>query len=280
MSFQGRSLDDLPLAAYSTGMVEDEPAEDAAPENTDQPMDARAAALSIVEPEPAPPPTPAVDAAPGAPAPGALAQAGAPAPAAAHPARPAMAGSPEWLRDPRLALSRLASRLAREPRLLAGGAIVVGLVLLAGALGGGLTAGGSAPRPTASGPVAAAATPTPAAATISLSGAVTGEYSLTGSAGFGRPAGNHLASTWTDALGSSLTLTGQASAGAQPTGPDLVLTWTVLVDGSAVTFTSRSGECVIGMALKPTTVSGSIYCTKLRSDDGKLVVKASGSYRT
>jgi len=54
----------------------------------------------------------------------------------------------------------------------------------------------------------------------------------------------------------------------------------VVVDGTAVMFTSDAGECVVGMAVKPGTVSGSLTCEKLKSDDGTVVVNVSGSYRT
>jgi hypothetical protein len=53
-----------------------------------------------------------------------------------------------------------------------------------------------------------------------------------------------------------------------------------MVNGKLVTFTSKAGECTIGMAENPKHVSGSFACRKLKSDDGKLTVEASGTYRT
>jgi hypothetical protein len=292
MSYHGRSLDDLPLAAYTTGMVEGEPEPEAEAETTRPPMDARATALSIVEGSASTqPPTVAQEpptrlqrtARQTGPEPAAQASAQSvpvapqPSPAAQQPGarttpRP---GSP----DRRLALPPGARDALRNPRVLAGGGLVVAILAIAAIFGGGVASRGSAPGPTAS-PAPSVAVRPPGAATITLSGAVSGAYTLTGSTGFGRPAGDHLASTWTDSLGSSLTLTGQASSGTRPTGPDLVLTWTVVVKGAPVTFTSDAGECVVGMAVKPSTVSGSIVCTKLKSDDGKLVLNVAGDYGT
>ncbi|HJW23164.1 MAG TPA: hypothetical protein VJ506_12105 [Candidatus Limnocylindrales bacterium] len=284
MPYQGRSLDDLPLAAYSTGMVEDETTEAVEPEETAVPMDARAAALSIVEPQPsAPAPvdgsTPVHGPTPDQPAPPRASRAPLlsrlPRPALPRPGlqRPGLPRA--WLsalpRDPRTA--------ARDPRVLAGGAIVIGVVVLAAAFGRGVTSGGTGPAPSASPGAAAAARP-PGTATMTLSGGIKGDYDLTGSTGFGRPPGDQLASTWTDALGTSLTMTGQASSGTRPTGPDLALTWTVVADGKALTFTSSAGECVVGMAVQPSTVKGSIICTNLRSSDGKVVITATGTYQT
>ena len=53
-----------------------------------------------------------------------------------------------------------------------------------------------------------------------------------------------------------------------------------MVDGELVTFTSNAGECTIGMAVNPKSVTGSFTCHKVKSDDGKLTVDASGTYRT
>jgi hypothetical protein len=47
-----------------------------------------------------------------------------------------------------------------------------------------------------------------------------------------------------------------------------------------VSFTSDAGECTIGMAVNPTNISGTFSCRNLKSDDGKLVVGATGTYRT
>ena len=86
--------------------------------------------------------------------------------------------------------------------------------------------------------------------------------------------------TWTDPLQNVLTLAGPVDRGTRTTDAGLVLTWALMVDGKLVTFTSTAGECTIGMAVNPKSVSGSFSCRKLKSADGKLTVEASGTYRT
>ena len=61
---------------------------------------------------------------------------------------------------------------------------------------------------------------------------------------------------------------------------NFVLTWTMLVNGAAVTFTSRAAECTIGMAVAVKAVHGTFVCKELRSPDGKHVVDLRGSYTT
>jgi hypothetical protein len=86
--------------------------------------------------------------------------------------------------------------------------------------------------------------------------------------------------TWTDPLGQSLGISGLASQGTRTTDPNFVLTWTMLVDGSAVTFTSRSSECTIGMAVAVKAVHGTFVCKNLASPDGRHVLDLRGSYTT
>lgn len=266
MSDQARSIDELPLAAYSTGMVEDEPARgrDAAtadPAAADTPMNASPATEPLAAPPPGPPSGVVVTVVPAG-------SARTPKTAASTPPR-----------RPTLAFPTDLRATLREPRTLAAGAVVLGVLILAVTLGGGLGSGAPVPSATASPAPTLVAQPA-GAATLTLSGGLTGTYSLAGSTGLGRPADNRLASTWTDVDGNTLALTGKASSGTRPTAPDFVLTWSVTVDGKPVTFTSNRGECVLGMAVKPRTVSGSITCTNLASDDGKLVVGIAGNYRT
>jgi hypothetical protein len=177
------------------------------------------------------------------------------------------------LRNPRAA--------ARDRRVLAVGIVGVGLMVLGASvlLGGGPGGFGAADAsPTA--PGAAAATAPPGAATVTLTGSTSGTYELAGTAGSGRPTGDLLDAAWTDAAGSSLALAGRAGSGTRTTSGELVLTWTVMVDARPVTFTSDAGECTVGMAVKPTSVTGSFVCGRLTSDDGKVTLKVTGTYRT
>ncbi|HXG26747.1 MAG TPA: hypothetical protein VNL94_07850, partial [Candidatus Binatia bacterium] len=75
-------------------------------------------------------------------------------------------------------------------------------------------------------------------------------------------------------------LTGPASSGTRTTDSTFSLTWTVMVDGTPVTFTSSDGECTIGMAVQPKAVTGSFVCKKLKSADGKITIDVRGTYRT
>jgi hypothetical protein len=259
MATNARSLDDLPLAAYSTGM---EP-------------DAR-----LDEPEDAEPATMAADhAAPPAGSPFALV-----APDAhALPADPEGIGAPQ--RQPsastRTAPAAAALALARRnPRLAAGAGfvavILVGLMLLG--------AGGQAPAslaanasPTA--PPTNVLLPLTGDASLVLTGSVQGSYSFTGGARDAVKAGAFSA-TWIDTTQDTLALDAKVDRGTRTTDAGLVLRVTVVLNGTAVTFTSKKGECTIGMGVQPTSVSGSFTCKKLKSDDGKLTVGASGTYRT
>ncbi len=53
-----------------------------------------------------------------------------------------------------------------------------------------------------------------------------------------------------------------------------------MVEKTPVTFTSTDGECTLGMGIVGTRVQGTFICKKLKSDDGKYVVGATGTYRT
>jgi hypothetical protein len=183
-----------------------------------------------------------------------------------------LGGVVRTLRNPRTAV--------RDPRVLLGAVGVLAVAVLAWGFlgGGGPSAGGpdgagSSPTP---GPVIAA----PGVASVTLAGSLSGSYSLTGSSGSGRPSDGQLNAVWTDASGSSFTLTGRAGKGTRTTGDDLVLTFSVTVDGKAVIFSSSNKECTVGMATKPNSVSGSFVCSELTSADGKRTVKATGTYQT
>jgi len=251
-----RTLDDMPLAAYGGTGMEDEgnAARDAAP-----PADA-----------PAPPHAGA---------------AAGPAPDAAGPRFVAVPAGGDELSAPAEAPSDPASPIARLVRLfrtsrVAAGAgfavvIVVGLLLLSG--------GGSSPAATAAtpsrGPTAAPVVVAPSGeAAMTLSGAVEGTFAVTGLAGGQRVDAARVALGWGDALQTTLSIAGPLDRGTRTTDERLVLTIGVLVNGQPVTFTSTAGECTIGMAQVATRVQGSFTCRKLKSQDGKLTIGATGSY--
>jgi hypothetical protein len=262
MTTQGRSLDDLPLAAYVTGMQ---------PDARLEPDDA-AEEAAVADAPAAPAPAPALTGDPF----GMAAKAGTylddpPLTLRLPRSRPTL---PPWLAHPRQHL--------RERKLLMTGVIAVGVALLGVSL---LTGGGSPLGPAAaaspSAPVVIATSPPPVgAATVEVTGKLAATYELNGMTGVGPASQAGLAASWGDSLGSTLGLSGPAVAGTRTTDADFVLTWTAMVNGKLVTFTSDSGECTIGMAVKPTTVTGSFTCKKLRSSDGKLTVDARGTYRT
>jgi hypothetical protein len=329
MSFHGRSLDDLPLAAYTTGAGpdEDESLDSAvdpdlveAPAPTQQELAAaladsvaavsapeekksrrprpslklpslrrsRTAALQQAAPfQPAAAGGPAVvsfqsvSATPAGPAaptyqPAASFQA-APAfepvsrPGVAEPGLPKVGGAKRA--RPRLAL--------RNPRVLAGGVVVVGLGLLGfSLLGGGLPGGGSAGSNPTQDPGAAVATAPPGNASVELTDAMPGIHALTGATGAGPAVDSQLNATWTNVLGESLWITGLASQGTRTTDPNFVLSWTMLIDNLSVTFTSRNAECTVGMAVGPKAIHGTFVCKKLKSGDGKHVIDLRGTYQT
>jgi hypothetical protein len=255
MPSQGRSADDLPLAAYSTG-VDPESEPDPEPPAATVRAWAAPAGHAIDDDLPTDP----------------FGQAAPP-----HDAAAAAAAQPAFLdvlRNPR--------GNARDPRLLLSGVIAIGIVLLAvSLLGGGAARGQATALASPSAPAGAATTAAPAGnASVEITGAVKGTFDLAGVTGTGRPSGATLASSWGDPLGDALALGGPVSDGTRTTDAGFVLSWTVMVNGKPVTFTSKSGECVVGMAVKTSTVSGSFTCHRVRSADGKLVVAATGTYRT
>jgi hypothetical protein len=255
MPSQGRSADDLPLAAYSTG-VDPESEPDLDPPAATAPTSAAPVRRTIDDDLPTDP----------------FGQAAPP-----HDDGAAAAAQPAFLdvlRNPR--------GNARDPRLLLSGVIAVGIVLLAvSLLGGGGAKGQATALASPSAPVGPLTTAAPLGnASVEITGAVKGTFDLAGVTGTGRPTGASLASSWGDPLGDALALGGPVSDGTRTTDAGFVLSWTVMVNGKAITFTSSSGECVIGMAVKTTTVSGSFTCHKVKSADGKLVVGATGTYRT
>jgi hypothetical protein len=254
MPSQGRSADDLPLAAYSTG-VDPESVPELDPAAATAPAWAAPAGRRIDDDLPGDP----------------FGQAAPP-----HDEAAAAAVQPAFLdvlRNPR--------GNTRDPRLLLSGVIAIGIVLLAVSLLGGAQKGQATALASPSAPAAALTTAAPAGnASVEITGALKGTFDLAGVTGTGRPSGASMASSWGDPLGDALALGGPVSDGTRMTDAGFVLSWTVMVNGKAVTFTSKSGECVIGMAVKPATVSGSFTCHKVKSADGKLVVGATGTYRT
>ena len=260
MTYQSRSLDDLPLAAYTTGM-QPEPEADM-PEVSEAAVAIPAADVSYKPP---------VDAANLPADPAGLAS----GPPRSLPALPALPKLPVWLARPR--------EHVRDPRLLLTGVVTVGLVLLVGSLmlGGGGPVGVAAnasPTPRAAVPTAA---PPAGAASVEVSGKVgAGARELTGVTGTGPAVAQRVDSTWGDSTGSVLALSGPASAGTRTTDATFVLTWTMLVNGAPFSVSSHSGECTVGMAVQPKQISGSFTCKKLKSPDGKMVVDVRGTYRT
>ena len=333
MSFQGRSPDDLPLAAYSTGIVDDEPEEDfAEPSHPLTQQEAIALAMGIeppAKPEPEPEPEPgAVPRRSGRP------KVSLPRLSLPRPSLPAMprmgirgrtaavADSPFQLEPPTASMSvahvptvkraapsvaapvatprstdvpgrtwlpdlgDLGARLRdpktalREPRVLFGGLIAIGVVLLGvSLLGGGNSAGGPGPDASASAaPIAVPAGPGPA--TVEVTGRIDGSFTLAGTAGFGKPTDGQLAATWADSAGTGLSLSGRVGSGTRTTSGDLVLSVTVMVDGAPVLFQSEDGECFVGMAETMSNVTGSFVCEELMSADGRMKVKITGNYKT
>lgn len=191
-------------------------------------------------------------------------------------AMPKLPALPGWLASPR--------SNPRDPRLLMTGVIGLGVVLLAGSLllGGGSPAGAAGPGASASTAPAAFATVAPPTgdASVEVSGKLAGTFALAGATGGGPANAGHIAASWADATGSSLQLSGPASPGTRTTDATFSLTWTTLVNGEPVTFTSISGECTVGMAVQPKAVTGSFICKKLKSGDGKVSVEVRGTYRT
>jgi hypothetical protein len=171
--------------------------------------------------------------------------------------------------------------LLRDPRVLAGGTIVVGLALLGISLlgGGGPNSGAGGPNGSQD-PNAALPTALLGNASVELTSGGTGTYTLAAASGSGPAVNSQVNATWTDPLGQSLGLRGLASQGTRTTDPNFVLTWTMIVNGSAVTFTSRGSECTIGMAVAVRSVHGTFVCKNLASPDGKHVLDLRGSYTT
>jgi len=157
--------------------------------------------------------------------------------------------------------------------------VVIGLALLGFSLLGGGPATGSPPNGNQN-PGAVAPTAAPAAASVELTAALKGAYTLTGATGSGPAVAGQLNATWTDSLGDSLALTGLASQGTRWTDGTFVLSWTMLIGNQPVTFTSRNAECTIGMAVSPFAVHGTFVCKKLKSTDGDHVIDFKGSYTT
>lgn len=285
MTFHGRSPDDMPLAAYG-GSGMDLTNEDEARLDGSDPTDAPSGATAVgdgaghpagghpspahhpAEPEGVPP-GPFAYAVPDGALPDDNFGAGRAVPGRALP--PAVT----------TVVTRVVTTL-RTSRPAAGaafvGVILVGLLLLN--VGQGPGAAGATASPSA-GPVAVSTVAPPTGeASVEAKGKLKGSWVLAGATGTGPAVGGRIATTWSDAAGSSLVLAGPASAGTRTTDATFTLTWTVLVDGAPVVFMSDAGECTVGMAVQPRAVSGSFVCKRLRSEDGKLTIDVRGTYRT
>jgi hypothetical protein len=275
MTNHDRSPDDMPLAAYGgSGMELSE--EDQARLEAAAPLPADGDSAG---------PAGSGSAAPGLTAPGpfahAVAGASLPGTATSGVAIPGAAAGTGPV-APR-ALPPLVAKTVttlRTSRLAAGslfaGVILVGLLLLNGGNGNPGAAGAQAsPSPA---PVVTV-TAEPGNATLVVVAKTEQTFALSGASDTGTPDGP-LSVTWADATANTLGLQGPVDRGVRTTAESLVLSFTVLLDGTPVTFTSTDGECTIGMAVHPRYVSGTFSCKKLKSDDGKITVGASGSYRT
>jgi hypothetical protein len=190
-----------------------------------------------------------------------------PAPPVTRPARP-------LARDPR--------ELVRDPRVLAGGVIAIGIALLGFSLlgGGGPASGSSGPNGSHNPVGAQPTTPILGNATVELTAGTTGTFTLGGVTGAGPAVSSRISATWSDAGGQTLGISGLASQGVRTTDVNFVLTWNMVINGAAVTFTSQARECTIGMAVGPTAVHGSFVCKKLTSPDRKHVIDLRGTYST
>lgn len=253
-----RSLDDLPLAAYGGSSMELTPEDEARIDAAPTPSEAADHGDDI------------------APGPFAHAVAGAALSDDGY-----GAGGPKQSRPARTMppVAAKVVRTLRTPRGAAGaafaGVIVVGLLLLSGGQKPGAAGAGASPS---AAPVVIV-TAEPGNATLVLTGKVEQSLVFGGMTGSGAP-GAPLAVTWTDVTLNTLGLQGAPDRGTRTTDDSLVLSFTVAVDGAPVTFTSTEGECTIGMAIHPRNVSGTFSCKKLKSDDGKLIIGATGTYRT
>ena len=258
MPIKGRSVDDLPLAAYSTGVdPETEP-----PIARDAAMPPATLAGAAVSANVGTPPVLAL---------GALDEAAA---------LPVPDDEPSASRAA-IGLERARTFAKRNPRIAAGGlfvaVILIGLVLLSDG-GPSPSAEGALASPSVP-PLIVVAAPT-GLATLVLTGPMQGTWTLAGGASDAAKA-HAFTVSWTDAASNTVSLDATVDRGTRTTDATLVLRLRlVAADGTVRSFTSKAGECTIGMGVLSGAVSGSFTCTKLKSDDGKLTVGASGTYRT
>ena len=259
-----RTLDDMPLAAYGGTGMEEEAASEPATATSEQPATAATRAPASA----ASAATPPAD------------SAGLPGPA-----EPRSDGDAQGDGAPASSpIGTLVGRvvtLFRTSRVAAGAGfavvIIVGLILLSG--------GGASPAATAAtpsnGPTAAPTVPPPSGdASLTVTGPGAGTFTLTGLAGGQHVDATTVALRWGDALQTTLSIAGPIDRGTRTTDEHLVLTIGVLVNGQPVTFTSKAGECTIGMAAVGVKVQGSFTCHKLKGPDGKLTIDANGTYHS
>jgi len=256
MPSNDRSIDDQPLAAYSRGTIE--PLEEIA----DTAAVGSPAELPPTAGNPAAADPPAVGAPPDEP-PTVVVRGD-------KPVRPSLS---ELARDPRAHV--------RDPRLLgiAAGAVVV-LLIGVNLVGGGPASGAPAAGASPTAPAAAIAQPDPPTATLELTGGLKESHTFDAMSGDGSGAAAAMAASWADSAGASLTLTGPVQRGTRTTDAGFTLSLSLQVNGQPATFLSKAGECTVGMAVTGATISGTFTCPKLKSADGKVTVRASGSYRT
>jgi hypothetical protein len=169
----------------------------------------------------------------------------------------------------------------RDPRVLGGGAIGIGLLLLAvSLLGGGGQGPGTGPGSSQGAGIGVLPTAAPGNASVEMTSGQATAFSLTGATGAGPAVDSQLNASWTDAAGNSLGIAGMASQGTRTTDANLTLTWTMIIYGSPVTFTSKASECTMGMAVGPRAVHGTFVCKNLKSGDGRHVADFRGNYTT
>jgi hypothetical protein len=181
------------------------------------------------------------------------------------------------------ALAGLVQRFnVRDPRVLAVGVGAVVVVLAAVVMLGGIgsNAGTATPSATPGSSAGGGAGGPVAEAKLVLTGGLSQTFNFSGLTGEGSATATRLGATWTDASLNTLTLTGPVSQGTRATSASLELSWVISIDGTPVTFTSKAGECSVGMSIRQSSVSGSFACTKITSVDGTYTVGATGTYRT
>ena len=118
-------------------------------------------------------------------------------------------------------------------------------------------------------------------ATMTLSGAASGTVTLStlSSPAIWSPPPGSMALLWSGPAKQAFGLGGASFVGQRSTSSALSLSFTVLVGGAAVAFTSTSGECIITITTAQTnSVAASYQCTGVPNDDASIVINAQGSF--